>query len=447
MSIHLHLHGWLILLPLLLSGAPYSGFALASSQSSSGLPEHFSRHPGQDVGAMLSALTAALEGRVRLHGNVSCSSLRQLPRGDSTLTRELLGVTELTLLLSAGCKHEARALMRSLERELGHRDTRSLIKVLTHMLWNSPVLPDARESNVSHHNLNTDAPNIAVALDKSVSSAGTVSSTESIMHHDNLTVVHRSGQELAQQEPHLNALMFNIQQLARVGPEGKISAMTPGGSGSCGGGWLRMQGVWLLGHRVGKRGPLQQAQELCQRLGTRCAGVGMAGGDPKAELYQAVLMLGSRVVPAPTEPEAECWLQRCVAEVGVGGGVMFRVRRGISVAQRCINHQEQQVYAVVEWVPAVSTLYNLGTAVYYAARNCSETARERAILSAVDLGTDALMALTGGTVGVAGYALGAGVKTGVKAGVKYLLNNVNYDPSQDVLVNQESWENGTFTIQ
>lgn len=116
-----------------------------------------------------------------------------------------------------------------------------------------------------------------------------------------------------------------------------------------------------------------------------------------------------------------------------------------SPQRSCINKSEERVYNVVEWIPAVSTLYNLGTAVYYASVNCSETAKERAILSAVDLGTDALMVATGGTAGVAGYALGAGVKTGVKAGVRYLLNSMKQE--DDMLVNQFSWEEGVLTIQ
>uniref|UniRef100_A0A672PQD3 Apolipoprotein F n=1 Tax=Sinocyclocheilus grahami TaxID=75366 RepID=A0A672PQD3_SINGR len=83
------------------------------------------------------------------------------------------------------------------------------------------------------------------------------------------------------------------------------------------------------------------------------------------------------------------------------------------------------------WIPAVSTLYNLGTAVYYASVSCYATAKERAIFSTVDLGTDAY-----------GYALGAGLKTGVKAGIKYLLNSMKEE--DDLPMNQNSWEDGTL---
>uniref|UniRef100_A0A672JWE5 Apolipoprotein F n=1 Tax=Sinocyclocheilus grahami TaxID=75366 RepID=A0A672JWE5_SINGR len=122
------------------------------------------------------------------------------------------------------------------------------------------------------------------------------------------------------------------------------------------------------------------------------------------------------------------------------GSVRWR-RNGIP-QHHCVNEKEERVYTVVEWIPAVSTLYNLGTAVYYASVSCYDTAKERAIFSTVDLGTDALMAVTGGTAGVAGYALGAGLKTGVKAGIKYLLNNMKEE--DDLVMNQNSWEDGTL---
>uniref|UniRef100_A0A673MCR3 Apolipoprotein F n=1 Tax=Sinocyclocheilus rhinocerous TaxID=307959 RepID=A0A673MCR3_9TELE len=117
------------------------------------------------------------------------------------------------------------------------------------------------------------------------------------------------------------------------------------------------------------------------------------------------------------------WIQNCKV-----GSVRWR-RNGIP-QHHCVNEKEERVYTVVEWIPAVSTLYNLGTAVYYASVSCYDTAKERAIFSTVDLGTDALMAVTGGTAGVAGYALGAGLKTGVKAGIKYLQQCNSHDLCQ-----------------
>lgn len=450
-----HLH-WLLAILLLTDsvlGHMLSGPPPPPSPRLAASPALASGHSSQDTRSLLSALAASAEGRVRFHGNASCKSLSRLPHGDSPLTRELLGLAELPLLLSAGCHQEALALTHSLYRVLGRADTHTLVRQLTQLLKNSPALPTPNNSHITPDDIS------ATPRDRSEPSTDSYmfSPNASSVVHENITNLqdntdaHHLGSnsqsstmdDNTQVECHLNALMFNIQQLARVGTAEGSSSVSDGVSGSCPG-WLRVQGAELLGQRVGKRGRLLKAQHLCQSLGPKCLGVAQSG-DPTTRMYQAVLRQGSRVLPSHSDPNAECWLRQCVSGVGIG---MERVRR--SAAQlHCVSRQEQQVYAVVEWVPAVSTLYNLGTAVYYAARNCTDTARERAILSAVDLGTDALMAITGGTVGVAGYALGAGVKTGVKASVKYLLNNMSQgqDNSQDVLVNQESLEDGTFTIQ
>uniref|UniRef100_A0A8C7CJ88 Apolipoprotein F n=1 Tax=Oncorhynchus kisutch TaxID=8019 RepID=A0A8C7CJ88_ONCKI len=132
-------------------------------------------------------------------------------------------------------------------------------------------------------------------------------------------------------------------------------------------------------------------------------------------------------------PLSTWWIRQCQVQDEESPGASGRRARR-SPQRNCINKKEEHVYNVVEWIPVVSTLYNLGTAVYYTSVNCSETAKERAILSAVDLGTDALMAVTGGTVGVAGYVAGAGVKTGVKAGIKYLLSSMKQE--EDLIVNE-----------
>ncbi|KAL2091035.1 hypothetical protein ACEWY4_013298 [Coilia grayii] len=418
-------------------------------------------HSSQDtLRSLLSALSASVEGRVRLHGNLSCSSLRRLPHGDSPLTLELLVLAELPLLLSAGCQQEALMLTRTLYKVLGREDTHAAIRQLTHLLRNSATLPTENNLTTSpDHSVYPENESVSTSDNSEISrDANSSNANGTSTGQENVTDLHNStdsrhfgsnpqfttmSDEDPQAECDMNALMFNIQQLARVGAGDRISSSAARDSCS---GWLRVQGAQLQGQRVGKRGQqLHKAQHLCQRLGPKCVGVAQSGG-PDSGLYQAVLGASSWVLPSHTDSGADCWLRQCMSGAGSG---LVRVRRGAGWApHQCVNHQEQQVYSVVEWVPAVSTLYNLGTAVYYASRNCTDVARERAILSAVDLGTDALMAITGGTVGVAGYALGAGVKTGVKAGVKYMMNNMNQGYSHDdVLVNQESWEDGTMTIQ
>ncbi|KAK7877421.1 hypothetical protein WMY93_031866 [Mugilogobius chulae] len=176
----------------------------------------------------------------------------------------------------------------------------------------------------------------------------------------------------------------------------------------------------------------QLAQD--EDVGSRCEDWaklnGVAHSEDQPGSYQAVLKKGSRVLPS----DSESWILQC-RDLG------SRAKR--SPRQRCVNLREQRVYKIMEWIPGVSTLYNLGTAVYYASLNCSDTAKERAILTAVDLGTDALMVMTGGTAGVAGYALGAGVKTGVKAGVKYMLAK----EEGDLIFNQFRWDDDSVVFQ
>uniref|UniRef100_A0A3B3TZM5 Apolipoprotein F n=1 Tax=Poecilia latipinna TaxID=48699 RepID=A0A3B3TZM5_9TELE len=177
----------------------------------------------------------------------------------------------------------------------------------------------------------------------------------------------------------------------------------------------------------------QEAQLLLLKL------YDLLGKADTEELLMDLVALMERKMSRSTS----CWIRRCSSQEELFRSSGQRMKR--SPVRSCINKDEERVYNVVEWIPAVSTLYSLGTAVYYASINCSATAKERAILSAVDLGTDALMVATGGTVGVAGYAVGAGVKTGMKAGVKYLLNSMKAE--DDVLVNQSSLERGTFTVE
>lgn len=339
-------------------------------------------------------LKAKLQGQIKDHlhiqGNVSCEELLSASTVDdpssSAFPRELLGLSLVPVLVVAGCPQEAQTLVLKLYDLLGVADTEEFLMEVEGLI----------ERRMSK---STPAPA-------------------------------PSGRD------HIEAVMFNIQQLATVG-EGSSSKQEERCEG-----WTRVSGTTLAGTAVeGARGDLEEAVSTCERLGVLCAGV-TSSGLLKAGEYQAVFKRGSRILPSESTA-SESWIRQCSSEEDVSAASGRRMKR--SPQRSCINKSEERVYNVVEWIPAVSTLYNLGTAVYYASVNCSQTAKERAILSAVDLGTDALMVATGGTAGVAGYALGAGVKTGVKAGVKYLLNSMKQE--DDVLVNQFSWEEGVLTIQ
>ncbi|XP_048856306.1 uncharacterized protein apof [Brienomyrus brachyistius] len=324
---------------------------------------------------------------VSLEGSVSCEELLATASPDSSASalfpRELLGLSLVPVLVAAGCSREAQVLVLQLFELLGQEDTEELLLDLEELLERNRRLQA------------TSSPS------------------------------------RAWRESHLQAVMFNIQQLAKTEEEWgqNVGNRVAGGDDECQG-WIRVNGTQLLGQAAEEEGGMAAAVRACEILGYKCAGVspGVTLG-----LYRAVLRRQSRVVPSA---DSECWIREC------GLPRTGRVTR--STEQHCVDKREERVYSVVEWIPAVSTLYGLGTAVYYASVNCSTTAKERALLSAVDLGTDALMAVTGGTVGVAGYALGAGVKTGVKAGIKYLLKNMNSE--EDIIMNQNIWST-TFTIE
>ncbi|KAM9859383.1 uncharacterized protein apof [Aulostomus maculatus] len=353
---------------------------------------------------IVSVLEAKLQGQIRdnlqIQRNVSCGELLAASTVDDPLSsmfpQELLGLSLVPVLVVAGCPQEAHTLVLRLYDLLGVADTEELLMEVEGLIERR----------------------MKAAL---VSAAST------------------TGREEA--ENHIEAVMFNIQQLAAVG-EATMGRSTPERMEHCEG-WIRVNGTTLVGTVLeGTTGRLEEAVNTCERLGVLCAGV-TSRGLHKPGKYQVVLKKDSRILPSES-PKSESWIHQCNAEeASTSAAPGRRLKR--SPQRSCINRSEQRVYNVMEWIPAVSTLYNLGTAVYYASVNCSETAKERAILSAVDLGTDALMVATGGTAGVAGYALGAGVKTGVKAGVKYLLNSMKQE--DDVLVNQFSWEEGVFTIQ
>ncbi|XP_046880768.1 uncharacterized protein apof [Hypomesus transpacificus] len=350
---------------------------------------------------ILATFRAKFQGRIHIQGNASCEELLSASNPSSALfPRELLGLSLVPVLVVADCPREAHTLVLWLYKLLGVEDTEQLLLELESLMEKGVPRPRA-----------SPAPSSPV------------------------------GQ--VQAERHLQAVMFNIQQLAKAGRR-QGSSWWGKKVNQCYG-WTKVNGTLLLGYMVeGSVGALEVAVRACESLGAQCAGVSR-GGALDSGHYQAVMKLGSWVVPTE-HPDSESWIRQCRSEEGEALSASSGRRARRSSHRDCVDKQEQRVYNVVEWIPAVSTLYNLGTAVYYASVNCSETAKERAILSAVDLGTDALMAVTGGTAGVAGYALGAGVKTGVKAGIKYLLSSMKHE-EDDLMVNQYSWEEGVITMQ
>ncbi|XP_075449519.1 apolipoprotein F [Ascaphus truei] len=169
----------------------------------------------------------------------------------------------------------------------------------------------------------------------------------------------------------------------------------------CSGFGQEKAGVWLKGSDFSVHRSLQEAQVHCSKLGPSCAGVAL---DNSGE-YHTVARNGGYILP---KKERMLWLQRC-------SGAHVRRR---AAASQCNNEMEQGIYSVMQWVPMVSGLYNAGTAIYYATQDCGEQAKERAIEASLDLGYDALLAVTGGSAGAVGLGLGLVLKPGLKAGVR-----------------------------
>ncbi|XP_032994521.1 apolipoprotein F [Lacerta agilis] len=146
------------------------------------------------------------------------------------------------------------------------------------------------------------------------------------------------------------------------------------------------------------------ASRACYHLRDYCAGVSSNGSS----LFRVVAREGSYLLP---QRGAYSWLRRCQGPA--------RYQR--STRDDCASETEQQVHAVVNWIPGVSTFYNLGTTIYFAAKDCKELAEERGIDTLVDVGQDTLFAVTGGAGSVFGMGISAALKPAVRSGVHSLI--------------------------
>ncbi|XP_068935682.1 apolipoprotein F [Petaurus breviceps papuanus] len=124
-----------------------------------------------------------------------------------------------------------------------------------------------------------------------------------------------------------------------------------------------------------------------------------------------------------------------------------RAPRSLSNAD-CVYEKEQQVHGIMQFVPQVGSYYNLGTAFYYAAQNCTAQAWERAREGALDLGSDFLVGLMGTMGGPGGLVAGLALKPVVKSGVQRLIEYYysNKDESESPLPGtDQSWQDWRTT--
>ncbi|NWI13809.1 APOF protein, partial [Crypturellus soui] len=146
--------------------------------------------------------------------------------------------------------------------------------------------------------------------------------------------------------------------------------------------------------------------------GAACAGVAPLG----RHYYMVMWRRGIELHPAPG---ARAWLHRC------SSAPRGRWRRNTDDA--CSPPGEDEVHRMLEWVPGVSTLYNLGTSIYFAYEGCEEVASQRALEAAVDLGYDGLAVLSASAGGPVAYGIHLGLQPGLKAGVRGLIRYFTSD--------------------
>nr|XP_033791889.1 apolipoprotein F [Geotrypetes seraphini]XP_033791890.1 apolipoprotein F [Geotrypetes seraphini]XP_033791892.1 apolipoprotein F [Geotrypetes seraphini] len=221
---------------------------------------------------------------------------------------------------------------------------------------------------------------------------------------DVMNIKHSTPVALGQmsQPDDLHALLFNIEQM----PLSQSAAGVPNYHCTD---LDQVNGSHLLGSTNSIHASYSEAASACQRLGYSCAGI----AANETGLFSVIKREHSYFLP---HQGCQSWLHHCtVPQIGY-----HRVRRQ-EVDVNCNNENEQEVHKIIQWIPAVSTLYHIGTTVYYAVQNCKELAKERALEAIIDVGYDALVAATGNAVGIAGYAL----KPRIKDSMQNLLNYFN----------------------
>ncbi|KAM6364832.1 apolipoprotein F [Pluvialis apricaria] len=143
----------------------------------------------------------------------------------------------------------------------------------------------------------------------------------------------------------------------------------------------------------------------------------VAGTHPLPPRVPATGHLAKRVQWAM----ARAWLPAC------RHAARHRSRRRREDEDACNPPGEREAHGVMEWVPGVSTFYNLGTSLYYAFQGCEALASTRALEVAEDLGYAGLAALTAGASGPVALGLQLGLQPGLKAGVRALISYFTSD--------------------
>ncbi|XP_055648217.1 LOW QUALITY PROTEIN: apolipoprotein F [Falco peregrinus] len=149
----------------------------------------------------------------------------------------------------------------------------------------------------------------------------------------------------------------------------------------------------------------------------RLCGVPTRLQRPTASTHPTPAAASAEGVRVPPGTSALAWLLPAATSPGAGG----------EDEDACDPPGEREAHEVLEWVPGVSTFYNLGTSLYYAFQGCEVVASTRALEVAEDLGYAGLAAITAGASSPVALGLQLGLQPGLKAGVRALIGYFTAD--------------------
>lgn len=85
----------------------------------------------------------------------------------------------------------------------------------------------------------------------------------------------------------------------------------------------------------------------------------------------------------------------------------------------CIDETEKKIYDVVQWIPILSTAWELYSSIGYGAAGCNSVAEERAVSMAIGITMDVATVATGGAAAGVMTVAKTGLKVGIKFGLKH----------------------------
>ncbi|XP_030366158.1 apolipoprotein F [Strigops habroptila] len=170
-----------------------------------------------------------------------------------------------------------------------------------------------------------------------------------------------------------------------------------------------------------------EVRGLMRELGPSAAAALLRGlarlrRDPAPEAVSLVLLSLVRPCAAGTPPTADPASESIPVPQCHGA-----VRRQRDADDACAPPGEQEAHGVLEWVPGVSTFYNLGTSIYYAFQGCEVMASTRALEVAEDLGYASLAAIAAAAGGPVALGVQVGLQPGLRAGVRALITYFTSD--------------------